>query len=376
MSVNRVIQGDLFESQAQTLVNTVNTVGVMGKGIALAFKRRYPAMFEDYRVRCDRGEVKLGEPYIYRSPNGPPWIINFPTKGHWRTPSKLSDIEHGLRYLVDHAHEWGIESLAVPPLGCGNGELEWRVVGPVIYEHLDQLDIPVVMYAPFGTPLVQLETGFLHEQLELLHDYEEQPPPEFKVQPAIAALVAVLDRLSRNPLSPPVGRISFHKLAYFGTEAGLPTGLRFDQGNFGPYAADLKQVVVRLINNSLIEENAQGNMIRVQVGSAFEHAQGNFAEAFKQWNEPIARLVDLFSRMDTRDAEVAATVHYTAKRLNEEHQVVTELDVFNYVQNWKPEKFSREDVATAIRNLALLGWLEVRPSKKLPLPQDAVGALV
>lgn len=165
MSVIRVIQGDLFESQAQTLVNTVNTVGVMGKGIALEFKQRYPAMFDDYRARCDRSEVKLGEPYIYRPPGGGvPWIINFPTKGHWRTPSKLRDIERGLRYLVTNVSAWGIESPAVPPLGCGNGQLEWRVVGPVIYEHLDRLDIPVELYAPFGTPLVQLSEELLHEQ--------------------------------------------------------------------------------------------------------------------------------------------------------------------------------------------------------------------
>lgn len=378
MSVVRVTQGNLFESSAQTLVNTVNTVGVMGKGIALGFKQRYPAMFEDYRARCERGEVRLGEPYIYRPPDGgSPWIVNFPTKGHWRSPSKLEDIERGLRYLVAHVPAWGVQSLAVPPLGCGNGELEWRVVGPVIYEHLDRLAIPVVMYAPFGTPLVQLQEDFLHEQLQLLHDHGEEAPPAFKLQPAFAALVAVLDRLDRNPLSPPIGRTSFHKLAYFGTQAGLPTGLVFRKGQYGPYAENFKDVNMRLINNSLIEEKPRGGrgFVRVQVGPAFACSLGNFADALERWRGPIDRLVDLFSRMDTHDAEVAATVHYSTQQLRAERGTVTELDVLGYVEQWKPARFSRDDVATAIRNLALLGWLDVRPSGRLPLPESEVTSL-
>src|SRR4051794_5070539 len=113
----KFVQGNLLNSRAQTLVNTVNCVGIMGKGIALAFKRRYPAMFTDYVKRCDAGVVKLGEPYLYRADDH--LIVNFPTKDHWRSVSRLDDIETGLRYLKEHLHEWGITSLAVPPLGCG-----------------------------------------------------------------------------------------------------------------------------------------------------------------------------------------------------------------------------------------------------------------
>src|SRR3954451_14974041 len=151
MSVTRVIQGDMFESGAQTLVNTVNTEGVMGKGIALQFKKRFPDMYEDYVARCERNEVKLGQPYIYKE-RLYPWIINFPTKKHWRSISRLEDIEEGLDHLEAHYKEWGVTSLAVPPLGCGEGGLEWRVVGRVLYERLSRFAIPVVLYAPFGTP--------------------------------------------------------------------------------------------------------------------------------------------------------------------------------------------------------------------------------
>lgn len=127
----RVLINDIFQSKAQTLVNTVNCVGIMGKGLALEFKKRFPDMFKDYAERCTRGEVRLGKPYVYKSLL-PPWIINFPTKEHWRSVSNLQDITRGLDYLVNHYKEWGITSLAVPPLGCGEGQLEWRIVGPTL----------------------------------------------------------------------------------------------------------------------------------------------------------------------------------------------------------------------------------------------------
>src|SRR5216684_726913 len=105
MTVTSVKVGDLFRSEAQTLVNTVNCVGIMGKGIALAFKERFPDMYKDYVARCERGEVRLGEPYLYKQLFGP-WILNFPTKDHWRAVSRLSDIVAGLDYLTSHYKEW------------------------------------------------------------------------------------------------------------------------------------------------------------------------------------------------------------------------------------------------------------------------------
>jgi O-acetyl-ADP-ribose deacetylase (regulator of RNase III) len=146
----KVLIGDLFESKAQTLVNTVNCVGVMGKGVAEQFKKRFPAMFDDYADRCKRKEVRIGEPYLYRTSGVQ--IVNFPTKNHWRSPSRLTDIESGLDYFVDHAMAWGISSVAMPPLGCGNGGLEWSEVGPLIYRKLHGLPIDVEVYAPYGTP--------------------------------------------------------------------------------------------------------------------------------------------------------------------------------------------------------------------------------
>jgi len=146
-----VVTGNLFDSEAQTLVNAVNCVGVMGKGIALVFKRRFPAMFADYAARCKDGRMRLGEPYLYRD-SAVPYIMNVPTKDHWRSAAKLDDIVAGLAYLEAHYRAWGITSLAVPALGCGAGQLAWNVVGPVLQEALGRLDIPVELYAPLENP--------------------------------------------------------------------------------------------------------------------------------------------------------------------------------------------------------------------------------
>ena len=151
----RILIGDLLKSEAQTLINTVNCVGIMGKGIALEFKERFPDMFKDYVERCERKEVKPGVPYLFKT-LFPPQIVNFPTKDHWKSVSRVADVERGLQHLLDHFREWGITSLAIPSLGCGNGQLEWRVVGPLIYRYLQQIDIPVEMYAPYGTPAREL----------------------------------------------------------------------------------------------------------------------------------------------------------------------------------------------------------------------------
>ena len=176
----KVLIGDLFESTTQTLVNTVNCVGVMGKGIALEYKKRFPDMFYDYEQRCKRGEVQLGRPYLFRptkvdsqqyqylmfsehrnTPGFDKWILNFPTKDHWRFVATLDSIIEGLEYLLAHYKEWGIQSLAMPPLGCGEGQLEWRIIGPTLYRYLSKMDIPVELYAPYNTPHEKLQIQFL-----------------------------------------------------------------------------------------------------------------------------------------------------------------------------------------------------------------------
>lgn len=148
-------RGNLLEADVDALVNTVNTVGVMGKGIALQFKRAFPEMFRDYTRAAKRGELALGQMHVWRTGllTGPRFVINFPTKGHWKARSRLQDIDRGLESLVAVVRDLGIRSLAVPPLGCGHGGLEWRDVEPVLRRTLSGLeDVDVLIYPPHGAP--------------------------------------------------------------------------------------------------------------------------------------------------------------------------------------------------------------------------------
>ena len=139
------LSGDLFRSPAKVLVNTVNTVGVMGKGIALRFKRIYPEMFETYRNHCEHGDLQVGQLLLYKTPNK--WILNFPTKKHWRSPSRVEYIEAGLRKLRERSSEMGITSIALPELGCGNGELDFEgQVKPLMERYLGNLSVPTFIY--------------------------------------------------------------------------------------------------------------------------------------------------------------------------------------------------------------------------------------
>ena len=139
------LSGDLFQSPAKVLVNTVNTVGVMGKGIALKFKRIYPEMFEAYRNHCERGDFQVGQLFLYKTPNK--WILNFPTKKHWRNPSREEYIEAGLQKLRARCSEMGMTSIAFPELGCGNGELDFEAqVKPLMERYLGKLSVPTFIY--------------------------------------------------------------------------------------------------------------------------------------------------------------------------------------------------------------------------------------
>lgn len=142
------IEGNIFESPAQVIVNTVNTVGVMGKGIALAFKQRYPEMFQKYKTTCEKHLLTIGKLMIYYEADH--WILLFPTKEHWRNPSKLEYIEKGLMKFTSVYAEKGIYSIAFPRLGCGNGELNWNDVRPIMEKYLKPLPIDVYIYLDSG----------------------------------------------------------------------------------------------------------------------------------------------------------------------------------------------------------------------------------
>jgi O-acetyl-ADP-ribose deacetylase (regulator of RNase III)/uncharacterized protein YwgA len=369
----KVSMGDILESNAQTLVNTVNCVGVMGKGIALKFKEQFPDMFNDYVERCNRNEVRLGKPYLFKRLT-PPWILNFPTKGHWRSVSRIEDIVKGLKYLLQHYKEWGITSLAVPPLGCGQGQLEWNIVGPTLYRYLNQLDIPVELYAPYGTPHEELQPEFLDQEIDI-KPAEPGLAPE-RVKPAWVALVEILSRLEQEPYHWPVGRTTFQKIVYIATQEGLPTGLLYQKSSFGPFAPELKGVITRLVNNGLIREEQLGRMFAVKVGPTFKDARKAYLSDLVKWESIIEKTADLFMRMQTRQSEVVATVLFAANVVaNRKKEQPSEKEVLTEVMEWKQRrrpKLDDKEVAYTIRNLAALSWLKVKPSPDLQIPDEIV----
>lgn len=364
--------GDMFSSDMQTLVNTVNCVGVMGKGIAQIFKQEYPEMFADYVARCERGEVKLGKPYHYKDLAGVS-IVNFPTKGHWRAATRLADVEAGLDYFTKHYEQWGITSVAFPPLGCGNGGLEWSSVGPLMYHKLSKLGIPVEIYAPFGTPAAQIKPEFLaaDQQTEFLVKGRKRE----KLRPEWAALVEVIYELEKQPYASPVGRTIFQKICYILTKQGVDTGFQFERASYGPFASEVKEAINVLANNNWVTEEQLGQMTALRVGPEYRRSREKLTEELKPFRRKIDKTVDLFSRIKNTDqAEEVATVIYAVQTLKKERipDDVSEQDLFDYILDWKKlwrkDESKQSSLAEAIRNLEMLGWVKLRFSESLPVP--------
>lgn len=258
MSVEVLVGQNIFRSNAQTLVNAVNTVGVMGKGLAKKFADRFPDMLADYERRCAEMTFRIGQPYVYKD-SGRPWILNFPTKEHWRANSDLAPILEGITFLGEHLKAWEVDSLAVPPLGCGHGGLEWRVVGPVYVRRFDELGIPVFLYAPFEDPSVVGTSGALS-----LFDADEVAPPRTLV-PLIWITIAASMRTRGEGVS-----VSRAGLAELGRAAMLR---EFDSGLFmddeqPSNVRGFSTLVTKLLSNGLFVEHRQGRRIAYAPGPA------------------------------------------------------------------------------------------------------------
>ena len=184
------VMGDLFQSPAQVLVNTVNTVGVMGKGVAYEFRRLFPEMFEQYRELCERGQLRVGMLWLYKTPNK--WILNFPTKKHWRNPSRIEYITAGLDFFVQNCDRMGIHSIAFPPLGCGNGQLDFKTqVRPQMELYLRKLPIEVFIY-PSRDDQLPPE----HEDPEKMREWLRSEPTSLPFSVVWGDLVRLLERQS------------------------------------------------------------------------------------------------------------------------------------------------------------------------------------
>jgi Predicted phosphatase homologous to the C-terminal domain of histone macroH2A1 len=225
-------QGNLLEADVDALVNTVNCVGVMGKGIALQFKQAFPSNYKEYEKACKAKQVKPGKMFIYNTGKlfGSKYIINFPTKRHWKGKSRIEDIENGLVDFVKQIKDLNIKSVAVPPLGCGNGGLNWNSVKLLMEKAFENLgDVDIYIYPPNGAPAVDTM-------------------PVNTTRPALTKARSLLICLMQEYGVPGyrLSKLEIQKLAYFLQEMGEPLRLNFVKGLCGPYADNLNHVLQRL----------------------------------------------------------------------------------------------------------------------------------
>lgn len=344
-------RGNLLEAKAEALVNTVNCVGVMGKGIALQFKQAFPENFKQYEKACDAGEVKPGQMFTVATGNlfNPRYIINFPTKRHWKGKSKLEDIKAGLVALVGEVKQLGIQSIAIPPLGCGNGGLDWAVVKPLIIDAFAELpDVETLIFDPDGAPSadqVQVNTS--------------KP----SMTRSRALVVALFDRYGIPGYR--LGRLEAQKLAYLLQEAGEPgLKLEFKKHHYGPYADKLNHALQRIDGHYI-----KGYGDRTQQSQIYVLPQGRLeAEAFLAAHQDAHQRLDQVSQLiegfeTPYGMEMLATVHWVAKH---NPQGAVDVDVaIAEVQAWSDRKrnlFKPTHLRKAWQRLKDQGWLELPPA--------------
>jgi O-acetyl-ADP-ribose deacetylase (regulator of RNase III) len=345
-----VTRGDILKADAEALVNTVNCVGVMGRGIAAQFKRAYPKNFSVYQQACKRNEVQPGRMLIVETGllANPRWVINFPTKRHWRGNSRIEDIDAGLDALVADVRRLGITSLAVPPLGCGLGGLAWSEVRPRIEQAFAALPgVTVLLFEPEGAPLPK----------EMVRSTNVPA-----MTPGRAVLIGLIERYLAGLIDPFVSLLEIHKLMYFMQEAGEPLRLRYTKALYGPYAENLRQVLAHVEGHFLTGYADGGDAPDKQlelVPGASKDALA-FLEAHPETKARFDRVAELVQGFETPfGMELLATVHWVAAH----DGARTADDAVAAVYQWNDRKrvFEPRQIQLAWDVLAAGGWLRSEP---------------
>jgi O-acetyl-ADP-ribose deacetylase (regulator of RNase III) len=349
-------EGNLLYAEVDALVNTVNTVGVMGRGVALQFKQAHPANFAAYKRACDNNEVRIGRMFVWDSHRTGlrRYIINFPTKGHWRSKSRLEDIEAGLRDLAHQVTGLGITSLAVPALGCGNGGLDWNDVLPRIKQALDPLPVRTIVYPPASAPPAA-----------------EMPIATRKPPMTLgrAALLAAVARYARGAmvqrldlLRPGASLLEIQKLMYLLQDAGLPLRLRYAKAPYGPYAENLNPVLQAMEGHYLRGYGDRSTAVLAL--EPIEVMPGAETQAL-DWlsNQPsilatIDRVLNLTAGWEgAYGMELLATVLFAART---EPQIGTDPNrAVDYIRRWNARKqatFPAAHVTKAWQRLREQSW--------------------
>ena len=335
-------QGNILRAEAEALVNTVNCAGFMGKGIALQFKKAYPENFDAYHKACDSGDVQPGRMFIFdlHSMLNPKYVVNFPTKRDWRANSRYEDIESGLKALVADVRRLGIRSIAMPPLGCGLGGLDWNKVRPMIERAFAQLpDVRLMLFAP---------------EAKTMPVRTERP----KLTVARALFIRLMDQYAAQSYR--LTLLEIQKLAYFLQEAGQPLRLRYQAGHFGPYAPNLNKVLETLERHYT---SGYGDSQKPDVEIELLDGAAREAEVFlsDHTTEPkrLARVNRLIEGFETPyGLELLASVHWLAVHASpcagSQAEAVAGIGAWN---DRKRQMFRPEHIRLAWDRLAAEGWI-------------------
>lgn len=339
-------RGDILNADVEALVNTVNCVGVMGRGIALQFRKAYPANFKAYEEACKAGAVVPGRMFVFETGEltNPHYIVNFPTKRHWRGKSRMEDIESGLDALVEDIRTRGIRSIAIPPLGAGLGGLSWPDVRKRIEAAMQAVpDVTVLLYEPKGAPAAKDMARTAGR-------------PE--MTPGRAALVGLMHRYLAGLMDPFVTLLEVHKLMYFMQEAGEELNLSFAKGRYGPYSENLRHVL-NLIEGHFVSGYADAGdrpdkELELIAGAAEEGEA--FLERHPAAKHHFERVTDLVEGFETPfGMELLATVHWLANR----EDAVSPDRAVTLAHDWNERKrrFTPEQIRLAWDTLRTKGWL-------------------
>jgi O-acetyl-ADP-ribose deacetylase (regulator of RNase III) len=339
--------GNILHADVEALVNTVNCVGIMGRGIALQFKNAFPENFKAYAIACKREQVQPGRMFVFATGEltNPKFIINFPTKRHWRGKSRMEDIETGLKDLREVISRDRIRSIAIPPLGSGLGGLDWEAVRPRIEQALASLsDVRILVYEPQGAPPSDT----------MVHNREV---PEMTA--GRAALVELISRYLKGLLDPTVSLLEVHKLMYFMQEAGEPLRLKFKPAHYGPCAENLRHVLHSIEGHYVSGYVDGGDMpdksLELVPGAVDEASQflHNHIDTRARFDK-VSELVEGFE--SPFGLELLSTVHWVAKdgATRSTDRVVERV----YAWSERKRQFSPRQIGLAIEVLSHKGWIE------------------
>lgn len=301
-------KGNLLAADAEALINTVNTVGVMGKGIALQFKKAFPENYKDYKKACDAKTVRPGHMFIVdnKSLTNPRYIINFPTKRHWKGKSKLEDVESGLVALVEDVKRLGIKSVAVPPLGCGLGGLPWEQVYSLMKKAFAKApDVQWLVFEPAGAP-----------EAKDMPNKTRRP----KMTKGRAAVLGLIDRYLVPGYDYPLSLLEIQKLVYFLTESGEHLNqVVFEKAAYGPYADVLRHVLEKIDGHFVTGYGDGKNKPDVPINLLPEAAKeaDEFIKSHPDTQSRFDKVVKLIEGFETPyGMELLSTVHWVATREN------------------------------------------------------------